>query len=305
MKLAGMDVENERYSGFERFMFFLTPILFTIILLGIFMALFNEDMRHKMLDLGNKVPYLESVLPDSPKPDESTASNEVSAEKSRVKIDELRKQLNDKTAEVSAAQDKTAQAEEQIKTLQGEIDQLKKANETKLLDDEQYAAKVSEVAAMYTQMTPSKAAPILQSMSTEEAVLVLDSMPAENRSRILEKMNPQKAADASLMLKDVVTAKDRQIAALQAQLERQSAAANAPAQSQTLLDSQQLKQTFGSMAPKSAAELLIKMSDLSPSKVLRILNAVDDSTRASIVAEMSALNEGITAQLVSKLMSGK
>lgn len=304
MKLADMDVENERYSGFERFMFFLTPILFTIILLGIFMTLFNQDMRNKMLDLGNKVPYLASVLPDPPAT-ATTTDNEVSAEKSRAKIDELRKQLNDKTAEVAAAQDKTAQAEEQMKSLQDEIDQLKKANEQKQLNDEQYAAKVSEVAAMYTQMTPSKAAPILQSMSTEEAVLVLDAMPSENRSRILEKMTPQKAADVSMMLKDVATAKDRQIAALQAQLERQSAAAKAPTQSQTLLDTEQLKQTFGSMAPKSAAELLIKMSDLSPSKVLRILNAVDDSKRASIVSEMSALNEGVTAQLVSKLMSGK
>ncbi|GFN31894.1 hypothetical protein PCURB6_21540 [Paenibacillus curdlanolyticus] len=303
--MADMEVENERYSGFERFMFFLTPILFTIILLGIFMALFNQDMRNKMLDIGNKVPYLEKVLPDPTNDEGSAEDNELSAEKSRAKLDELRKQLNDKTAEVTAAQDKAAQAEEQIKALQEQIDQLKKANEQKQLDEEQYAAKISEVAAMYTQMTPSKAAPILQSMSTEEAVLVLDAMPAENRSRILEKMNPQKAANISLMMKDVTTAKDRQIAALQAQLKRQSEEANTPAQSSTLLDTEQLKQTFGSMAPKSAAELLIKMADISPSKVLRILNAVDDSTRASIVAEMSELSEGVTAQLVSKLMAGK
>lgn len=307
MKLADMDMENERYSGFERFMFFLTPILFTIILLGVFVALFNGDMRNKMLEIGNKVPYLESVLPEPKQEDNLNQSSDpqAAAEKSVAKIDELRKQLNEKEAAIAAANDKSAQAEEQIKQLQAQIEQLTKANEEKLVDDEQYQAKITELAAMYAQMSPSKAAPILQSMSTDEAVLVLEAMMPEKRSKILEKMTPQKAADATMKLKDAVTAKDRQIAALQGQIERQSAVDTSSTQSQTILDTAQLKQTFGSMSAKSAAELLMKMSDLSPSKVLRILNAVDDSTRASILAEMSALNKDITAQLVTKLMTGK
>jgi len=303
--LAEMDLDNERYSGFERFMFFLTPILFTIILLGVFLMLFNENMRNKMLEAGNSIPYLADVLPD-PKEKEQPTDQQMASEKSTAKIDELRKQLNDKTNELTAAQDKAALADEQIKQLQSEIESLTKANEEKLLDDEQYQAKITELANMYALMTPSKAAPILQSMSTDEAVLVLEAMASEKQSKILEKMNAQKAADISMGLKDVVSTKDRQIAALQAQLDRQAITNNSSSQtSTTVLDNAQLQKTFASMTPKNAADLLIKMADLSPSKVLRILNAVDDSTRANILQEMSALNNGITAQLVSKLMTGK
>ncbi|EFM13059.1 MgtE intracellular region [Paenibacillus curdlanolyticus YK9] len=302
--MANMDLDNERYNGFERFMFFLTPILFTIILLGVLLMLFNNDMRNKMLDVGNKVPYLADVLPD-PQTADGEENVQMTAQKSMVKIDELRKQLNEKDATIAADKDKSAQADELIKSLQGEIEQLKQSNADEALNDEQYQGKINELAAMYAQMTPSKAAPILQSMSTDEAVLVIAAMSSENRSKVLEKMTPQKAADISMKLKDVVPAKDRQIAALQAQVNRQSSTTTAATQSQTLLDTAQLKQTFSGMDPKSAAELLLKMSDVSPSKVLRILNAVDDSARSSILAEMSSVNKGVTAQLVTKLMSGK
>ncbi|PWW06397.1 flagellar motility protein MotE (MotC chaperone) [Paenibacillus cellulosilyticus] len=302
--MAEMDLDNERYSGFERFMFFLTPILFTIILLGVFLMLFNENMRNRMLEAGNSIPYLADVLPD-PKTKEEPTDQQVAAETSTAKIDELRKQLNDKTSELTAAQDKAALADEQIKQLQSEIEQLTKANEEKMLDDEQYQAKITELANMYALMTPSKAAPILQSMSTDEAVLVLEAMAVDKQSKILEKMTAQKAADISISLKDVVSAKDRQIAALQGQLDRQSASSTTTTQTQSVLDTTQLQKTFASMTAKSAADLLIKMADVSPSKVLRILNAVDDSTRASILQEMSTINNGVTAQLVSKLMTGK
>ncbi|WP_237178931.1 MotE family protein [Paenibacillus sp. MMS18-CY102] len=299
-----MDLDNERYNGFERFMFFLTPILFTIILLGVLLTLFNHDMRNKMLEVGNKVPLLADVLPD---PQESGTEENVqmTAQKSMAKIDELRKQLNEKDATIAADKEKSAQADELIKSLQGEIEQLKQSNADEALNDEQYQLKINELAAMYAQMSPSKAAPILQSMSTDEAVLVIAAMSSESRSKVLEKMAPQKAADITMKLKDVVSAKDRQIAALQAQVNRQSSTTPAATQSQTLLDTAQLKQTFSGMEPKSAAELLLKMSEVSPSKVLRILNAVDDSSRSGILTEMSSLNKGITAQLVTKLMSGK
>jgi flagellar motility protein MotE (MotC chaperone) len=136
-------------------------------------------------------------------------------------------------------------------------------------------------------------------------VLILEGMAVDKQSKILEKMTAQKAADISISLKDIVTAKDRQIAALQGQLNRQSATGTTVTQTQSVLDNAQLQQTFASMTPKSAADLLIKMADVSPSKVLRILNAVNDSTRASILQEMSTINKDVTAQLVSKLMTGK
>ncbi|GLX68483.1 MotE family protein [Paenibacillus glycanilyticus] len=302
--MADLDLEEKQgYSGFERLMFFMTPILFTIVLLGALYVLFNTETRNQMLEIGNSIPYLKEVLPDAKSADEQANDNELKSANMNKKIDELQAQLQEKEAELAATTQLKTTQEQELKSKQDEIDTLKAANAAKTADDAAYTAKIQELAGMYSKITPSKAAPILQSMTLDEMVLVLDSMRPDDRVRILEKMNPQTAADATLKLKDTVTAKDRQIAALQSQLKAAKPAATNQPSSQ--LNNNQLSATFASMDAKSAGELLIKMSDISPSKVLRILNTVDDASRSAILAEMSGINETITAQLMSKLMAGK
>nr|WP_246627837.1 MgtE protein [Paenibacillus oenotherae] len=284
-------------------MFFVTPILFTLVLLGVLVTLFNFDLRNKALEIGNSIPFLGSVLPD-PAVEEGDVVDEekLKNENSTAKIDELKSVLAAKEAELTKAVGESTKQAQQIKDLQGQVDQLKRVNEEVQLDEEQYQNKITELASMYAKITPSKAAPILAAMELEEAVLVLDSMRPDDRVKILEKMNPKRAADVTVMLKDIKEAKDRQIAALQARVKQQTTAAQQP---ETVLDKTQLKETFSNMDPKSAGELLLKMSEVSASKVLRILNAVDDTSRSSIIAAMSDKNEAVTAQLVSKLMTGK
>ena len=302
--MADLEVEKQGYSGFERFMFFVTPILFTLVLLGVLVTLFNIDLRNKALEIGNSIPFLENVLPDPAVDSTQSAQDEdhLKSTNTSAKISELKTELAAKQAELTkAAAEKTMQ-DQQIKDLQGQVDQLKHVNDEKLLDDDQYQAKIVELASMYAQITPSKAAPILENMELPEAVLVLNAMSTDARVKVLEKMKPKTAADATMMLKDVSTAKDQAIAALQARVKKQESASE---KTLTILDEAQLKATFSTMTPKSAGELLLKMADVSPSKVLRILNAVDDSSRSKIITEMSSANQAVTAQLVSKLMVGK
>ncbi|WP_229750384.1 MotE family protein [Paenibacillus nasutitermitis] len=300
-----MEIEKQGYSGFERLMFFVTPILFTIVLLGVLVTLFDFNLRNKALELGNSIPFLRDVLPEPAEVDNQTAGEsdgQTANKNNAAKIAELSAAIASKEAALKQAGETKSKLDQEIKDLQAEVDQLKETSKDKQLDDEQYQSKITELANMYAKITPSKAAPILESMALEEAVLVLDAMRPDDRVRILEKMTPKAAANATVMLKDGKTSKDRQIAALQARIKQQE---SATAQPETILDKQQLKATFNSMDAKSAAELLLKMADVSPSKVLRILNAVDDTARSRIVAEMSGLNNKITAQLVSKLMVGK
>ncbi|MBW7453714.1 MotE family protein [Paenibacillus sepulcri] len=300
------DIENEKqgYSGFEKFMFFVTPILFTIVLLGVLVTLFDFDLRNKALEAGNAIPLLRDVLPEPSVAGEESDKNQEQTinTNNTAKIAELTASIAAKDASLKQAEEAKTKQSQEIKDLQAEVDQLKASNSAKQLDDEQYQNKIVELASMYAKITPSKAAPILESMTIEEAVLVLDAMRPDDRVKILEKMTPKVAADATVMLKDGKTAKDRQIAALQARIKQQDTAAT---QTVTVLDKDQLKATFNTMDANSAADLLLKMADVSPSKVLRILNTVDDAARSRIVAAMSGLNKDITAQLVSKLMTGK
>lgn len=302
MKLAGPEMEKQSYSMLERIMFLMTPILFTIVLLGVLFTLFNVDFRNKVFEAGNSVPFLKDVLPEPKVANNPNDDDKLKNENLSAKIADLQTKLTAVENELAQATQTKASLEQSFKDLESDNAQLKRVNDEQLLEDEQYEVKIQELASMFSKITPSKAAPILQSMTLEEMVLVFSSMRADDRVRIMEKMNPQTAADAAMMLKDSVKSKDLQISALQSRLDSQKTKDTKPASS--LLDQEQLSGTFTAMDAKSAAELLIKMVDVSPSKVLRILNAVDNNARSAIIAQMSALNEATTAQLVSKLMPG-
>lgn len=302
MKLAGSDMEKQGYSAMERLMFLMTPILFAIVLLGVLYTLFNIDFRNKILEAGNSVPFLKDVLPEPNVLDGTLNDDELKTANMSAKIADLQAKLTAIESELAAANQTKTTLEQAVKDLESDNNQLKRVNDEELLENEQYQAKIVELSSMFSKITPSKAAPILQSMTLEEMVLVFANMRADDRVRIMEKMNPQTAADVAMMLKDNVTAKDMQISALQARLNAQETSNTKPVSS--VLDQEQLKATFTAMDAKSAGELLIKMVEVSPSKVLRILNTVDDQTRSAIIAEMSAINETTTAQLVSKLMTG-
>lgn len=302
MELAGSDNEKQGYSTLERIMFLMTPILFAIVLLGVLYTLFNNDFRNKMLEAGNSIPFLKEVLPEPKAQGDSLNDNELKTSNMSAKIADLQAQLTAIESELATANGTKTALEQEIKDLKNDNSELKTVNEVDLLENEEYQAKIQELSSMFAKITPSKAAPILQSMELEEMVLVFANMRSDDRVRIMEKMNPKTAAEAAMMLKDNVTAKDLQIAALQARLKTQKAAESKPAAS--VLDQEQLSATFTAMDAKSAADILIKMVDVSPSKVLRILNAVDNQTRSAIIASMSSTNEKLTAQLVAKLMSG-
>ncbi|PZD93325.1 MgtE protein [Paenibacillus sambharensis] len=302
------DTEKEKgYSGMERFMFFLTPILFTLVLLGVLMTLFNIDLRNKFLEIGNKVPVLEKVLPEAPKDpnapveEADTEAQAAAADSSRVK--ELEKKLAEKEAEVTKLSADLEGQEQTIAELQAKLEELGKAGTAQQQTDEEYQARISGLANMFGQISASKAAPILQSMTLEEMVLIMDAMRPDVRATIMEKMNPKVAAEATVMLKDTMPAKDKQIAALQARLKEKQTTSTTV--SDSFLDQTQVSSTFSNMAPASAAKLLLQMAEVSPSKVLQALNAVNDQARSNILDEMSKLNEKYTAQLMTKLMSGK
>lgn len=303
--MADTDVEKQGYSGFERAMFFMTPVLFTIVVLGILLILLNSDMRNQALTIGNSIPLLKDVLPNPQSTGGESTDETLKAENMTRKIAELQAQLTEKEGQLTDTSTLKTDQEKEIASLKSQIEQLKRSNATQALEDEAYTAKIKELASMYARIAPNKAAPILESMTLDEMVLVLDAMAPNDRVKILEKMTPKTAADATLKLKDTVSAKDLQIAALQSQLKNAQSTKATTTTTSSTLDSTQLGATFAAMDAKSAAKLLMTMSDVSASKVLRILNAVDDTTRSNIVGEMSTLNDKVTAQIVSKLMAGK
>ncbi|WP_374020844.1 primosomal protein [Paenibacillus thiaminolyticus] len=301
-------VEKESgYSGFERFLFFATPILFTIILLAVLLTLFNANWRNQMIALAENIPIVNQWISsdkdkaEGKEPGKAKKENKNIQKEQEEQIAELKALLASKDADLRNLADARKTLEEQVANLNKEIKDLRAERREEQVTEEQYAQQVKDLANLYAKMMPSKSAPILENLATEELVLVLDAMKQEDRAKILEKMNPKVAADASIQLKDVKPADNLEVRALQARLKKNEATKEA----HNGLDRTQLSQTFSSMTPKSAASILLETAKISPEKALNVLNSVDDATRSRLLNAMTEEDKQATAKLVSKLLPSK
>ncbi|CAH8770001.1 MotE family protein [Paenibacillus dendritiformis] len=311
MRVAEMNqesVEKESgYSGFERFLFFATPILFTIILLAVLLTLFNANWRNQMIALAENIPIVNQWISsdkdkaEGKEPGKAKKENKNIQKEQEEQIAELKALLASKDADLRNLADARKTLEEQVANLNKEIKDLRAERHEEQVTEEQYAQQVKDLANLYAKMMPSKSAPILENLATEELVLVLDAMKQEDRAKILEKMNPKVAADASIRLKDVKPADNLEVRALQARLKKNEASKEA----HNGLDRTQLSQTFASMTPKSAASILLETAKISPEKALNVLNTVDDATRSRLLNAMTEEDKEATAKLVSKLLPSK
>jgi flagellar motility protein MotE (MotC chaperone) len=305
-----MELENEGSAGkFERFLFLMIPIIFTLVLLGVLLTLFNMDIRNNVLEVANKIPILEKWVPDPPadpsKPKEESKKQEVS---SATTIKELKAQLAQQEENLKkVTEEKTAQ-DTKVQALESQIEGMKKEAETAEASTEEtedpYQKQVSDLAKLYAGMKASKAAPIMENLTTEEMVQIFSVMNKASKTAILEKMDPQKAADVTIKLKETTSSSDMAIAALQSRLKK-DAGTTATATTSKNLDKEKLNQTFSSMTPANAASLLGEMYKISPDKVVTIMNTVSDSVRSSILGEMTKNDSAQTAKIVNRLMGAK
>lgn len=297
--MAKADDEKSSYGAFERFLYiFFIPAIFTIILSGVLLSLFDYDVMNTALKIANKIPVIDKVIPD-PKEDSQEGDTPSEIVKGQAdELDDLNAKLADKEAEVSKLAEANKQKDEQILELQANMTLMEEQLKQKTQTDEQYRQQISSLASMYAKMTPSKSAPILQNLTQSELVLVLTEMKPEDRVKVLEKMDPKTAAAASIQLKDRVPAKDLQIAALQERLEiYQEEDPNQTAK----LNSDELGRTVAAMTPKSAATLLMEMMSIDQVKVIAILTSMDDAARSRILSALADLSKEDAAKITAKL----
>jgi len=304
-----VEMEEERsYSVMERLLFYTLPVLFTLLLTGVLLTVFGYDVVNELLKAGNKVPGVAAVLPN-PKPseaelreamraaEEQAASAGEAAEAEPGETAAVRAELAAKEAEVAQLRAETAEMEQQIAQLQAELESKQAAEEqtaAEIASEEEYAANVKKLAAVYGGMSASKAAPLLENLTLSERVLVMREMDEEEQVDIFEKMDPAVAAETSILLKDVVPSKDLQIAALQERLALGGAAAEASAE----LTTEELSRTVAQMTPDRAAEVLLEMEQ---SQVVLILRGMEEASRATILDSLAGLDKERTAQIAARL----
>lgn len=309
MAQADLEEDLESGGGFARFMFFVTPILFTVVLLSVLLTLFNMNFRATMIEIGSKIPIVRNFVPDpeggaiAGNAEEENTKQQ--SENTEAAVKELKEQVAQKDAELEAAYRQATEQEDKVKQLQAQLDAAltETIEKEEAAKDEAYQKEVKKLSQLYAQMSPSKAAAILDKLTVEETLQMLSLMNNESKVAILEKMDPQKAADISILLKDAKPAEDMAIAALQSRLKKDAESPSQTAASSTGLDEKQLGQTFAGMSADAASKLIIQTHKISPDKALKILNSVDDGTRSKILAAMTKEDEELTAKILNKLVS--
>lgn len=303
--MADVDVENSSsYSAFERFLiWFLIPFVFTSVLLGVLLMIFDSDIKNDVLKTINKIPYVSKVIPgpktkEEPKPAAKTEQQPEAAQSLEEQLAQANQKLAEKESELQKAEAVILQRDQTIKDLQAKNGELDDKFKQKTQSDEEYTNQIQQLAGLYAKMNPSKAAPIMENLTPQEQTLVLGMMKQDDRVRILEKMDPKKAADASIMLKDQVTVRDRELAALQERLKQLN---GSDAKSNAKLSKDDLGSTFANMTPKSAATVLLEMQNSNPEKVISILSSMDSQGRSKIITAMSDLSKETAALISARL----
>lgn len=308
------EYEAESGGGFARFLFFVAPIIFTIVLLSVLLTLFNVNFRNIMLDWGNRIPIVRDYIPDpegvrGETKDKEAQDKEQQEKKQKESTDATVKQLKEQVAkqetDLKAANQQVLEQSEKAKTLQSALEQERFAKQKAEQTEEQaaYQKEVKKLAQLYAQMSPKKAAAIIEKLTTDEALQMLSQMGNENKAAILEKMDAQKAADISIKLKDATTSEDLNIAALQSRLKKEAESESATSKVNTGLTDAQLSATFSTMSADSASELLLQTYKISPDKALKILNSIDDAARSKILASMTKTDQAEAAKILNKLVT--
>jgi flagellar motility protein MotE (MotC chaperone) len=291
--MAEADYEKTSYGAFERFLYlFFIPVIFTAILTIVMLSVFDYNVMNTFLKIGNKIPIVANMVPEPPA--ETAADPEV--EVPDVNSEELTIMLNQAEEDLRKAVESSQQKDQQIKELQAQMTALQEQLQNKTLSDEEYLLRIQKLAGVYAEMTPSKAAPILENLTLNEQVLVLNEMKQENQIKVLEKMNPQKAAEASILLKDQVLVKDAQIAALQERL-----AIHNDEQTSTILTHNELALTFSNMTPVNAANVLMQMLKTNETMVIEILRSMDVQSRSAVISSIAGQSESEAASISAKL----
>ncbi|WP_282941812.1 hypothetical protein [Paenibacillus sp. RC67] len=306
--MSDMDVENtSSYGAMERFLiWFLIPFVFTAVLLGVLLTIFDYDVMNNVLRTANKIPVISSIVPepktkgtDNKAATGSAGQDAAPAQSQEDTIQALNAKLNEKDQEISKTNSLLNQRDQAIKELQLKNSTLEEQVKSKTLSDDEYATQIQQLASMYAKMTPSKSAPIMEELLTSELVLVLSMMKTDDRVKVLEKMDPKKAADASILLKDQTPVKDREIAALQERL-KQVAVPDPKATQKISKDD--LGATFSNMTPKSAATVLLEMQTSNSDKVISILSSMDSAGRSKVLTAISEQSKETAALISARLV---
>ena len=129
-----MDAEKNAYGALERFLYiFLLPVLFTLVLVGVLLTLFDYDVKGTLYEVGRKIPVVRAIVPEKreEKPFVNPASASLLLEE---QIAALEEELAVRDAELLQLRAELAEQEQAFRLLEDNVEQLVLSQELAELD---------------------------------------------------------------------------------------------------------------------------------------------------------------------------
>ncbi|QCJ42400.1 hypothetical protein FAY30_11040 [Bacillus sp. S3] len=284
-----MEEEKQRGRIKSLIYFWLVPFL----IMAVFgMFIFNWlgfPVWKTIQDWGNKIPVIGTIVPDS--------TNEIAPK--TTKSDDWKSRYLESNKKVKEELQKIASLEKQIKSNQEEFDQLKKRNQELQMQFDDKAVQKSkdqmkQVAAIYENMSPSKAAKIVETMSLEDAAITVSMLGQEQQSSILGSMkDANKAAQITMLMKEIGNLNEEDPAILKEQLQQMIQTTEDPSQS--------IAETIAGMPPAQSASLIQSMMGTNSEVAIKLLKKMSTSSRSQLLAQIAKNDAKLAAQITVNL----
>jgi len=281
--------EKHRSKLANIFYIVIVPLLFTVILVSFLLKFMGFSVGQTFQEWGNQLPLINQLVAD---PEHVQAKNQDDSdywkkkyESSNSVVKELNRKLSNLKKELSSNQNSVEVLKQQNTDLQT---QLKEKETQKSQED------LKQVAGIYENMSPSKAAKIFEAMSLEDASLTLMMLDQEHQSSILGGMkDPKKAAHITMMIKEIPSLYETEQKTIEEQVQELALKQENPADT--------LSDTIAGMPPAQSAIIIQSMMKSNSVVAMDLMKNISTSTRSQILTEITKVDAKLAAQITAAL----
>ncbi|WP_202077085.1 hypothetical protein [Caldalkalibacillus salinus] len=296
--------ENEKpYSKLQWFFYIiLIPFFFSTLLVAIIFTFLGYNVVDTAKQVVSNIPGFESVATDMTEQSEELEGTEGTRQ---PQLDEQPVTLE----EITALESKMREKDEQISELNERIATLNAEQEEDRISREAREEKIQELARMYGRMSASRAAPIIENLTLLEAAQILNEMNTQEQTALMSRLNPSFAAQVTVVIKELHTVEDVDVAALQERLHMMVGLLDAEELGEDgdnldqspRISINQMVNTYSQLPPAQAAAILEDMSGNQAEFTVatRLLSAMSDEHRSAI---MGAMETDVARQYTNALI---
>ena len=267
------------------------PLIVTILLIGTALNFMGVPVWKTFKEWGNNLPVISKIIPgNDPSPALAEGSEDSDYWKQQLlKSDEKLKEKDHKIEELS----------KQLSSNQEGLDVLKKSNQELQLQldsqkTEETKKQLEQVAAIYKNISPSKAALMLTNMPLEEAAFTLLQLDPELQSSIIGSMkDAKKAAQITTVLREATLLGETNTSLLKEQLVELVKQQENPTTA--------LSETISGMNPVQSASIIQSMMETNSQVAMELLKNLTTASRSQILTEIAKNDPNKAAQITANL----